>query len=68
MKTVEQVICEYITQRGGDGLVHPDRACVCGLNDLAECDNPLLCVPSRYDADQGKWFAVEDVSTKGTVK
>jgi len=46
--TVEEIIKEYLTTNGYDGLCCED--CGCGIDDLAPCgDMRLDCVPAYKD-------------------
>ena len=44
MKTIRQIIIEYIQANGYDGLAGDE--CGCSIEHLAPCDNPLECVPA----------------------
>jgi hypothetical protein len=40
MKTIKEIVKEYLVANGFDGLVHVDTKCGCGIDDLfcvAEC-------------------------------
>ena len=51
MKTVMQIVKEYLTANGYDGLCHGDPACGCGLDDFMPCADdgtwPGNCSPAR---------------------
>ena len=42
MKTVKEIVKEYLVASGYDGLVHVDTECGCGIDDLcitSDCPN-----------------------------
>lgn len=39
MKTVLQIVVEYLQERRYDGLCNPDEKCGCGLADIVPCGN-----------------------------
>lgn len=39
MKTVLQIVVEYLQERRYDGLCNAEQECGCGMDDLAPCGN-----------------------------
>jgi hypothetical protein len=51
MKTVRDIIIDYLKSNGCDGLCYPNFYCGCGIEDILndECpyDDPWHCVPAK---------------------
>jgi len=41
MKTVEDIVAEWLTEHGYDGLYDGDADCACLLGDVAPCGGPF---------------------------
>jgi len=48
MKTVKEIITEYVKIAGGDGLYNPDVGCGCDIDDFCPCGEWFGdCVPAK---------------------
>ena len=53
MKTVKNILEQYLIDNGFDGLVEPDRECACDIKDLAPCENNCIyCEPGYKIPDK----------------
>ena len=53
MKTVNDILKQYLTDNGFDGLTEPDGECACDIKDLAPCDNNCInCIPGYKIPDK----------------
>ena len=59
MKTVQEIVSDYLEANGYDGLYDPDGECGCTLGDFMLCLDPKDCVPayrqecSKCEHDEG---------------
>jgi hypothetical protein len=51
MKTVEEIIKEYLKANGFDGLFNEEGECACEINDLATCGCIFMDCEPGYRAD-----------------
>ena len=49
MKTVREMVAEYLKKIGADGLCDPKKECGCGIDELFVCgEDPASCVPAVF--------------------
>jgi len=49
MKTVREIVAEYLKKIGADGLCNPEKECGCGIDELFVCgEDPTSCVPAVF--------------------
>ena len=65
MKSIKEIVKEYLQDTGYDGLCNGD--CGCGVNDLMPCDQPVAdCIVARNDPERAKsvgcsaWYVPAD--------
>ena len=60
--TVKNILAEYLTSRGFDGLCHPETECGCGLEDLiGPCEGAQGdCQPAHriQDPEGDPWYTI----------
>lgn len=64
MKTVKEIVADYLREIGADGLCHPATECGCGVDDLQPCNyGNFECVPAKkvpvpdeYADDVDEWY------------
>ena len=70
MKTIGQIIKEYLESVGADGLCNTDLDCGCPIDGMCQCEsNPSECVPAKShivtnrDKEEGYFESSEEGDT-----
>lgn len=64
MKSVKEIVVDYLRKIGADGLCNPGSCCGCGLDDFVPCGADMAdCVPAKRvpvpeeeQGDYDEWY------------
>mgnify|MGYP006987954627 CR=1 FL=1 len=54
--TLEEIVRDWLSRHGYDGLCYPEEECGCGIDDLMPCSQPSLNCVAGYKEDDGLFY------------